>query len=86
MRPKSARAYRALHESRNGAASTLEKTMRLLTYLELSRCTKPELCDLYCRALLAKSELPPGSPGHINALLNMRRIRVFMARPGCTPG
>jgi hypothetical protein len=59
--------------------------MRLLTYLELSRCTKPELWELYCRALLATSELPPGSPGHTNALLNIRRIRVFMARPGCTP-
>jgi hypothetical protein len=56
-----------------------------LTYLELSRCTKLELWDLYCRALLAKSELPLGSPGYTNAILNIRRIRLFMARPSCTP-
>jgi hypothetical protein len=59
--------------------------MRLLTYLELSRCTKPELWDLYCRALLAKSELPWASPEHTTALLNIRRLRVFLAKRGYTP-
>jgi hypothetical protein len=85
MRPRPS-VLRSLHEGRNAATSTLEKTMILLTYLELSRCTKPELWELYCRALLAQSELPPGSPGYTNTLLNIRRIRTFMAKPGCTPG
>ena len=58
----------------------LEKTMRLLTYLELSRCTKPELWDLYCRALLAQTELSPASAGYANALLNLRRIRMYLSR------
>lgn len=75
----------ALHEGRNGAASTLEKTMRLLTYLELSRCTQAGLWDLYCRAMLAKTELPSSSAGYANALLNMRRIRMFLSRRSYTP-
>jgi hypothetical protein len=58
----------------------LEKTMRLLTYLELSRCTKAELWDLYCRALLAKTELSPVTAGYANALLNLRRIRMYLSR------
>jgi len=41
-------------------------------------CTKAELWDLYCRALLAKSELPAGSPGRANA------IRMLLNRPRYT--
>jgi hypothetical protein len=62
-----------------------EKTMRLLTYLELSRCTKAELWDLYCRALLVRTELSPASAGSANALLNMHRFRMFLSRRGYTP-
>jgi hypothetical protein len=68
-----------------GATGSMEDTMRLLTYLELTHCTKAELWDLYCRALLALSELPEGSGGRANALLNIRRVRLFLARrPGYT--
>ena len=59
--------------------------MRLLTYLELSRCTKAELWDLFCRAMLAKTELPSSSGGYANALLNLLRIRMFLSRRGLTP-
>jgi hypothetical protein len=46
---------------------------------------RAELWDLYCQALIAKAELPPTSPAYTNALLNIRRIRVFMARRSLTP-
>jgi hypothetical protein len=58
----------------------MEKTMRLLTCLELSRCTVSELWDLYRQARHAASALASGSPGQVNAQLNIRRIRTFLAR------
>lgn len=59
--------------------------MRLLTYLELSRYSKAQLWDLYRQTLAALPELPEGSIDHQNALLNIRHLRQFMARPSFTP-
>jgi hypothetical protein len=68
-----------------GAAETMEENMRLLTYLELTRCTKPQLRDLYYQAVQALPGLPLGSPGRANAMLNLRLIRLFLARRDLTP-
>jgi hypothetical protein len=48
-----------------GAAETMEETMRLLTYFELTRCTKPQLWDLYYQALRALPGLPSGEGGPV---------------------
>ena len=68
-----------------GAAEKMEENMRLLTYLELSRCTRAELWDLYCQMLGALPGLPAGSPERANALLNIQHIRLFLARRDYTP-
>ena len=68
-----------------GAAEKTEENMRLLTYFELSRCTKPQLWDLYRRALAALPSLPEGSLERANALLNIQHIRLFLARRDFTP-
>lgn len=54
--------------------------MRLLTYLELGRYTKPELHDLLRELLNALPCLPVGSRMHANALMNIRHVRMFLAR------
>lgn len=54
--------------------------MRLLTYLELTGCTKAEL-DLLLRKLLRLLPcLPAGSKAHATALLNIHHVRLFLAR------
>lgn len=67
------------------AADTMEDKMRLLTYLELGRYTKPQLHYLYQQVLNALASLPEGSPERANALLNIHHIRLFLARPAYTP-
>lgn len=54
--------------------------MRLLTYLELSRYTKPELRALLQELLRALPGLAAGSQAHTNALLNIRHVRLFLQR------
>ena len=68
-----------------GAAETMEENMRLLTYLELTRSTKPQLWDLYHQMLRALPGLPQGSPERANAMLNLQHIRLFLARRDFTP-
>jgi hypothetical protein len=68
-----------------GAAEKMEETMRLLTYFELTRCTKPQLWDLYYQMLRALPGLPQGSPERANAMLNLQHIRLFLARRDYTP-
>jgi hypothetical protein len=55
--------------------------MRLLTYLELSRYSKPQLWELNHQMLAALSELPEGTEAHEYALMNVHHIRLFLARP-----
>ena len=62
------------------AAITTEETMRLLTYLELSRYTKPELHALLQQLLRALPHLRVGSRAHANAVMNIRHVRLFLAR------
>jgi hypothetical protein len=59
--------------------------MRLITYLELSRYTKAQLWELNRQMLAVLSELPDGSPGRDNAVLNIHHIRLFLARRDYTP-
>jgi hypothetical protein len=61
-------------------AAETERTMRLLTYLELSRYSRRELqaaLDGLCRSL---PDLPAGSSAREIALLNIRHVRIFLAR------
>jgi len=59
--------------------------MRLLTYLELSRYTKAQLWNLQYQMLAALPELREGTESHENTLLNIRHIRLFLARQAYTP-
>ena len=68
-----------------GAGEKMEENMRLLTYFELTRCTKAQLWDLYYQALRALPGLPQGSPERANAMLNLQHIRLFLARRDYTP-
>ena len=63
----------------------MEENMRLLTYLELTRSTKPQLWDLYYPMLRALPGLPKSSPERANAILNLQHIRPFLARRDYTP-
>lgn len=54
--------------------------MRLLTYLELSRFTQPELRRILLELLNALPLLPVGSRAHANALMNIRHVRLFLER------
>lgn len=63
-----------------GAADPMEETMRLLTYLELSRYSKSQLRLLHHEMLCALSILPIDAPLRETALLNIRHIRLFLDR------
>jgi hypothetical protein len=63
----------------------MEENMIALTYTELTRCTKPELWDLYRQMLAALPMLADGTQDRENALLNIQNIRVFLARRDYTP-
>lgn len=68
-----------------GAVETMEEKMRLLTYLELGRYSKAQLWDLLRQNLAVLPELAEGSCDRENALLNIRHIRLFLARRDYTP-
>jgi CRISPR/Cas system CSM-associated protein Csm2 small subunit len=63
----------------------MEEKMRLLTYLELTRCTKPQLWDLYFQVRDALRDLSEGSDDYKTAMLNIQHIRLFLARRDYTP-
>lgn len=54
--------------------------MRLLTYLELSRYSQPELLTLLRRMYAALPSLARGTVEHEHASLNIRHLRIFIAR------
>ncbi len=60
--------------------------MRLLTYLELSRYSKPQLRLLHQQMLCALSLLQNESPERDVVFLNVQHIRLFLARPDYRPG
>jgi hypothetical protein len=53
----------------------MEKTMRVLTLIELMRMTRIELCDLAARITNALPEFPEASQEYANARINLRNIR-----------
>ena len=59
--------------------------MRVLTIIELMRLTRIELTDLYVRISNALPDLPEGSIERQNALMNLRNIRIVLARHDLTP-
>jgi hypothetical protein len=59
--------------------------MRLLSYIELTRCTKAELWDLLREMFASLPGLPERSEARANAMLNIQHIRIFLARPDYTP-
>jgi hypothetical protein len=63
----------------------MEERMRLLTYIELTRCTKAELWNLLREMLASLPGLPEGSAARANATLNIHHIRMFLARRDYTP-
>jgi hypothetical protein len=69
-----------------GAVKTMEEKMRLLTYLELSRYTHAQLWELQRQMLVALPELGEGSIERENAMMNIRHIRIFLARRSYTLG
>ena len=60
----------------------METTMRLLTYLELTRYTKPQLRALHRQMLGVLACYPKGSPEYETVMLNIHHIRLFIARRG----
>ena len=62
MQPPAVFCLGRAHQGRNGAADRQEMTMRLLTYLELTRCTKSQLWHFYQLMLRALPSLPTGTP------------------------
>jgi len=63
----------------------MEETMRVLTLTELMRLTRIELCDLLSRITTALPDLPEGSAERQNAFINLRNIRVMLARRDFSP-
>lgn len=59
--------------------------MRLLTYLELSRYSKPELWELLRQVLALLDAMPESSSERETATLNIQNIRLFLRRPDFTP-
>lgn len=68
-----------------GAVGTMEETMRVLTLNELMRLTRIELCALAARMTTALSEFPEGSYECAAARINLRNIRVVLARRDFSP-
>lgn len=54
--------------------------MRLLTYLELSRYSHAELDALLREMYAALRRLDPRSRSHATAVMNIRHLRIFLAR------
>jgi hypothetical protein len=59
--------------------------MRVLTYAELTRFTKPQLWDLYRYLMDALPGLAEGCEARQNALMNIQHVRMFLARRDYTP-
>jgi hypothetical protein len=59
--------------------------MRLLTYLELSRYSKAQLWDLHRQMLSLLPMLRDGTEARENVLMNIRHIKLFLARPSYAP-
>jgi hypothetical protein len=58
----------------------MEEDMKLLTSDELTRCSKPELCDLFRQTSSALTELAEGTFDHGIAMLNLVKLRRALAR------
>ena len=59
--------------------------MRVLSIKELMRLTRIELTDLYVRISNALPDMPEGSENRQIALMNLRNIRIVLARHDLTP-
>jgi hypothetical protein len=59
--------------------------MRVLSIKELMRLTRVELIDLYVRITNALPDMPEGSEKRHIALMNLRNIRIVLARHDLTP-
>ena len=59
--------------------------MRVLSIKELVRLTRVQLIDLYVRITNALPDLPEGSENRQIALMNLRIIRMVLARHDLTP-
>ena len=59
--------------------------MRVLTIYELMRLSKIELCDLLARITNLLLDLPEGSAEREAAHINLRNIRIMLARRDFTP-
>ena len=59
--------------------------MRVLSIKELVRLTRVQLIDLYVRITNALPDLPEGSENRQIALINLRNIRIVLARHDLTP-
>jgi hypothetical protein len=58
----------------------MEENMKVLTDLELLRCSKTELCDLFRQTDAELSELPEGTLDREIVLINRHAIRRALAR------
>jgi hypothetical protein len=68
-----------------GGAEKMEETMRVLTLIELMRLSKIELCDLAARITNAFPDFPEGSIERAAAVINLRNIRIILARRDFSP-
>ena len=59
--------------------------MRVLSIRELMRLTRIELLDLYVRISNALPDMPEGSENRQIALMNLRNVRIVLARHDLTP-
>jgi hypothetical protein len=59
--------------------------MRVLSIRELMRLTRVQLIDLYVRITNALPDMPEGSENRQIALINLRNIRIVLARYDLTP-
>jgi hypothetical protein len=71
-----------LHEGpqRRGQKNDGEKSMMVLSAIELMRLTRIELCDLAAKITNALPDYPESSEGYVNARLTLRNIRRVLAR------
>ena len=63
----------------------MEKTMRVLTLIELMRMTRIELCDLAARITNALPRYQQASIEYANARINLRNIRHVLMGRGPAP-
>jgi hypothetical protein len=63
----------------------MEETMRLLAIEELLRLSRIELCDLRRWIVNELPKFSAGSTGRLNALTNLRNIRLVLSRRCYSP-